>query len=79
MDCNLPKLLLSVGILQARILEWVACLPPGDFPDPGIEPGSLGRLFEVRLHTKERIRAKDLFNHQTVFKSIFFESLCISC
>ena len=29
------------GILQARILEWVACLSPGDLPDPGIEPGSL--------------------------------------
>ena len=29
------------GILQARILEWVACLPPGDLPDPGIEPAAL--------------------------------------
>ena len=29
------------GILQARILEWIACLPPGDLPDPGIEPTSL--------------------------------------
>ena len=31
------------GILQARILEWLPCLPPGDFPNPGIElksPGS---------------------------------------
>ena len=27
------------GILQARILEWVACLPPRDLPD-GIEPTS---------------------------------------
>ena len=26
------------GILQARILEWVAMSPPGDLPDPGIEP-----------------------------------------
>ena len=26
------------GILQARILEWVAMPPPGDLPDPGIEP-----------------------------------------
>ena len=26
------------GILQARILEWVAFLPPGDLPDPGIKP-----------------------------------------
>ena len=31
------------GILQARILEWVAVLedPPGDLPNPGIEPTSL--------------------------------------
>ena len=26
------------GILQARILEWVACPPPGSLPAPGIEP-----------------------------------------
>ena len=29
------------GILQARILDWVAMPPPGDLPDPGIEPASL--------------------------------------
>ena len=29
------------GILQARILEWVAMLFSGDLPDPGIEPASL--------------------------------------
>ena len=28
------------GILQARILEWVPFPPPGDLPDPGIEPRS---------------------------------------
>ena len=28
------------GILQARILEWVAFPSPGDLPDPGIEPRS---------------------------------------
>ena len=28
-------------ILQARILEWLPCPPPGDLPDPGIEPKSL--------------------------------------
>ena len=25
------------GILQARILEWLPCRPPGDFPTPGIK------------------------------------------
>ena len=39
------------GILQLRILEWVAMPPPGDLPEPGIEPSSLvspvlaGRFF----------------------------------
>ena len=39
MDCSLPGSSVH-GILQARILEWVACPPPGDLPDPGIEPMS---------------------------------------
>ena len=40
------------GILQARILEWVAVFPPSrDLSDPGVEPASLmspalaGRFF----------------------------------
>ena len=37
MDCSLPGSSVH-GILQARILEWVASPPPGDLPDPGIEP-----------------------------------------
>ena len=28
------------GILQARILDWVALCSPGDLPNPGIEPRS---------------------------------------
>ena len=32
--------LLSVGILQARILEWVAMPSPGDLPTTGIKPTS---------------------------------------
>ena len=28
------------GILQARILEWLLFLSPGDLPGPGIEPTS---------------------------------------
>jgi len=37
MDCS-PLGSSVHGILQARILEWVAF--PGDLPDPGIEPMS---------------------------------------
>jgi len=29
-----------MGILQARILEWVACFSPRDLPNPGIESWS---------------------------------------
>ena len=29
-----------MGILQARILEWVAMPSPGDLPNPAIEPWS---------------------------------------
>ena len=32
---------LSMGILQARVLEWLPCPPPGNLPNPGIEPRSL--------------------------------------
>ena len=36
MECSLSY---SVhGILQPRILEWVAFPSPGDLPDAGIEP-----------------------------------------
>ena len=42
---------LSMGILQARILEWAAMTSSRDLPNPGIKPLSLtslaltGRLF----------------------------------
>ena len=39
-DCS-PRGSSVHGILQARILEWVAMPPPGDLPNPRIEPMSL--------------------------------------
>ena len=39
MDSSLPGSSVH-GILQARILEWVAIPFSGDLPDPGIEPWS---------------------------------------
>ena len=39
MDCNLPGSSVH-GILQARVLEWVAISFSRDLPDPGTEPGS---------------------------------------
>ena len=35
-DCSLPGSSVH-GILQAKILEWVASLPPGGLPNPEIE------------------------------------------
>ena len=39
MDCSPPGSSVH-GILQARILEWVAIPFAGDLPDPEVEPGS---------------------------------------
>ena len=38
-DCNLPDSSVC-GILQARIMEYVACPPPVNLPSPGTEPVS---------------------------------------
>ena len=47
------------GILQARILEWVAMSFPGDLPNPGIEPdflvSSASRFFTTRATWKAQI------------------------
>ena len=45
--CQAP---LSMGILQARILEWVAISFSRDLPDPGTKPRSsalAGRFFTI--------------------------------
>ena len=39
MDCSPPGSSVH-GILQARIVQWVAIPSPGDLPETGIEPGS---------------------------------------
>ena len=37
MDCSPPGSSVH-GVLQAKMLEQVAIAPPGDLPNPGIEP-----------------------------------------
>ena len=37
-DCVAPPGSSGRGVLQARILEWVAITAPGGLPDPGSEP-----------------------------------------
>ena len=39
MDCSLPGSSVH-GILQTKILKWVAFHSPRDFPNPGTEPRS---------------------------------------
>ena len=39
MDCSVQGSS-TYGILQARLLEWVAFPSPGDLPHPGIQRGS---------------------------------------
>ena len=46
---------LSMGILQARILGWVAMPSSRDLPEPGMEPVSpelAGRFFTTKLPRK---------------------------
>ena len=49
------------GILQIRILEWLACPPPGDIPNLGIKlvslipPAMAGRFFTTSTTREARI------------------------
>ena len=53
------------GIFQARILEWVACYPPGDIPDPRINPCFNVSCTSGRFFTTEPIR-------ETLYRSLSF-------
>ena len=44
--CRAP---LSMGILQARILDWLPCPPPGDLPNAGVESMSPALLADSLL------------------------------
>ena len=68
MDCSLP-VLLSMGILQARIQEWVAMPSSRDLPNPGIEPASLTSL----------AFAGGLFTTSTIWKAPLHVYMLIKC
>ena len=55
------------GILQARILEWVAVPSPGDLPNPGIDPRSPTLQVETIIELRENIGFKQ---SQTSFFTI---------
>ena len=66
--CNSPGSSVN-GILQARILEWVAIPSPGDLPDPGIEPRSPALQVDSLLSElpgKPTMSHGDLANHPSV-------------
>ena len=61
MNCSPPGSSVH-GILQARKLEWVAIPPPGDLPDPGMEPESpelTGRFFTAEPPEKSHSNPED--------------------
>ena len=66
MDCSLP-VPLSMGILQARIQEWVAMLSSRDLSDAGIEPISLmSPVFSGGLFTTSTIWEVPLYVYMLI-------------
>ena len=77
MDCSRPGSSVH-GILQARILAWVAFPSPGDLPDPGIEPG-FPELQVVSLPSEPPGKHWYLPNKSNVFSYIFYLIFCVLC
>ena len=51
------------GIFQAKILDGLPFPPPGDLPNPGIEPASpalAGKFFTTALPGKPSTRVDDV-------------------
>ena len=71
MNCNPPGSPVQ-GILQARILELVACPPAGDLPNLGIQPTAIADgvslpSIEISLSSSERSVLLELQPHQPKF------------
>ena len=84
MDCSLPGFS-AYGILRTRILEWVACSPPGDLPNSEIkpsflmstcidQPGSLPLVPPVKLSK----RWWEVNNYQIDFSVFLWNSVSLS-
>ena len=85
MDCSLPGSSVY-GILQARILlqNGLSCPPPGDLPDPRIEPTALmspalaGGFFTswaLRISTKKKKNCQNFYKTCTKPTDQFEENL----
>ena len=69
MDCSPPGSSVH-GILQARILEWIARPPPGDLPYPRIKPAflvspALAGGFFTTIATWEALVGSEARTHET--------------
>ena len=53
------------GILQARILEWVAFPSPGDLPDPGIEARSPALQADALTSEPHLVEDKEIITSAT--------------
>ena len=78
MDCC-PQGPLSMGILQARILE-LTCPSSGDLPNPGIEPVSLmspalRNSGKKKLIVDERGKSLSLLPHILLHKTSYLSAL----
>ena len=69
MDCSLPGSSVH-GILQARIWSGLPCPPPGDLPNPGMEPTSLmspalaGRFFTTSATWEAQASCRSIHIHR---------------
>ena len=61
MDCNLPGSSVH-GVLQARILEWVAISSPGNLSDPGMQLRSLALQIDSLPSEPPGTRDSDSFH-----------------
>ena len=70
-------------ILQARILEWCLCLPPGDLPNPEIKTSSLTSpaLEDGFLNTSHYLRSPDMdIIYPYLYPYLYFSTyLCLLC
>ena len=65
MNCSPPGFSVH-GILQARLLEWVAISSPEDLPDLGIKPTSLvwaGGFFTTEPPGKHELSMDLVYNN----------------
>ena len=70
----------SMGILQARVLKWVACPSPGDLPNPGIKPrspASPGGSLPSEPPGKPRLSRPLVFDLCSLGNSAYWEERCV--